>query len=135
MIIYKIISMVCQYSKCASRSRWCSDVFFQGAQSYLGLRSSPADLCELARPLPSADHPVVLFAGEATAVGLHSTFQGAVASGLREADRIIAACKLRWPLVQKVDLPSYLKNVGILISRWYSSDILVYYINSSNTSV
>uniref|UniRef100_A0A182WL46 Amine oxidase domain-containing protein n=1 Tax=Anopheles minimus TaxID=112268 RepID=A0A182WL46_9DIPT len=76
-----------------SRSRWYSNPHFRGSYSSRSMRSDAmqATAAELAEPLTAArDHiPIVQFAGEASHPQFYSTVQGAVASGWREADRLI----------------------------------------------
>ncbi|XP_067002314.1 peroxisomal N(1)-acetyl-spermine/spermidine oxidase [Anabrus simplex] len=73
------------------RSKWCSDPYFCGAQSYMGLGSNVGHQCDLGQPLPGmtgGDAPTLLFAGEATTSGHYATVHGARLSGIREAERI-----------------------------------------------
>ncbi|XP_052894422.1 spermine oxidase-like [Anopheles moucheti] len=76
-----------------SRSRWYNNPHFRGSYSSRSMKSDAmrATAAELAEPLIAAsDHaPIVQFAGEASHPQLYSTVQGAVASGWREADRLI----------------------------------------------
>lgn len=73
-------------------SKWSSNPFARG--SYSG-RSMAADkrggtAAKLAQPLKNIfGIPVVLFCGEATHPKFYSTVHGAVASGIREADRLM----------------------------------------------
>lgn len=80
------------------RSSWCDDPHSRGTYSYMSRRCSPADVRSIAEPILGAGgdggggrRPVVLFAGEATALPHYSTMHGARESGLREAERILAA--------------------------------------------
>ncbi|XP_069691766.1 peroxisomal N(1)-acetyl-spermine/spermidine oxidase-like [Periplaneta americana] len=78
------------------RSKWCTDPYFCGAYSYMGLQSTVPYQCELATPVPGVcdpNPPVLLFAGEATSPGQHSTAHGARLSGIREAERILQLTK------------------------------------------
>ncbi|XP_053664032.1 spermine oxidase-like [Anopheles marshallii] len=76
-----------------SRSRWYSNPHFRGSYSSRSMKSDAmrATAAKLAEPLLDAwDHvPTVQFAGEASHPQFYSTVQGAVASGWREADRLI----------------------------------------------
>lgn len=74
------------------KSAWAESPYFRGARSYYNLKTTVETQCDIARPVPAAcgaEIPVVLFAGEHTAVGHHGTIQGARASGVREAERIL----------------------------------------------
>ncbi|CAH1109020.1 unnamed protein product [Psylliodes chrysocephalus] len=84
------------YPSTVLRSKWASDPYFCGAFSYLTLDSAIDDQNELSSPVPDTSDPVppiLLFAGEATCVGHHSTVHGARLSGIREAERIIHLTK------------------------------------------
>lgn len=73
------------------RSRWCSDPYFCGAYSYMGIESEVGHQQELGAPVPGTCDPIapiLLFAGEATCPGHYSTVHGARLSGIREAERI-----------------------------------------------
>ncbi|XP_050076230.1 spermine oxidase-like [Anopheles maculipalpis] len=80
-----------------SRSRWYSNPHFRGSYSSRSMKSDAmrATAAELAEPLlgsvgsQNRPIPVVQFAGEASHPQFYSTVQGAVASGWREADRLI----------------------------------------------
>ena len=48
----------------------------------------PLDFDKMSTPLPSAEDPRLLFAGEATSAAYLSTLHGARLSGLREAERV-----------------------------------------------
>uniref|UniRef100_A0A182LXX6 Amine oxidase domain-containing protein n=1 Tax=Anopheles culicifacies TaxID=139723 RepID=A0A182LXX6_9DIPT len=77
-----------------SRSRWYSNPHFRGSYSSRSMRSDAmrATAAELAEPLTAVRDrsiPIVQFAGEASHPQFYSTVQGAVASGWREADRLI----------------------------------------------
>jgi len=66
-------------------TRWDKDEFSRGAYTYMRTGSSPRDLAALAAPA----HDVLFFGGEATSETRFSYADGAYASGIREADRII----------------------------------------------
>uniref|UniRef100_A0A182QW37 Amine oxidase domain-containing protein n=1 Tax=Anopheles farauti TaxID=69004 RepID=A0A182QW37_9DIPT len=76
-----------------SRSRWYSNPHFRGSYSSRSMRSEAAQAyaSDLAEPLTAraGTFPIVQFAGEASHPQFYSTVQGAVASGWREADRLI----------------------------------------------
>uniref|UniRef100_A0A4Y0BM39 Amino_oxidase domain-containing protein n=1 Tax=Anopheles funestus TaxID=62324 RepID=A0A4Y0BM39_ANOFN len=77
-----------------SRSHWYSNPHFRGSYSSRSMKSDAmrATAAELAEPLTTAVRdrvPIVQFAGEASHPQFYSTVQGAVASGWREADRLI----------------------------------------------
>eukprot|EP00071_Canis_lupus_P038826 XP_022272383.1 peroxisomal N(1)-acetyl-spermine/spermidine oxidase-like isoform X1 [Canis lupus familiaris] len=99
------------------RSRWHSAPYTRGSYSYVAVGSTGEDIDRLARPLPEDGAeaqalwtPVlrgrcassscvhlrenlrlqILFAGEATHRTFYSTTHGALLSGWREADRLIA---------------------------------------------
>ncbi|XP_058122908.1 spermine oxidase-like [Anopheles ziemanni] len=81
-----------------SRSRWYSDPHFRGSYSSRSIKSDAIDAtaADLAYPLTTRSSggsnvilPIVQFAGEASHPQFYSTVQGAVASGWREADRLI----------------------------------------------
>jgi monoamine oxidase len=69
------------------RTNWHSDPFARGAYSYLAVGSTPADINALAEPVDDR----VFFAGEATYRHHWAGAHGAVASGFREAARILGA--------------------------------------------
>lgn len=72
------------------RSNWGRNRFIQGGYSYPSV-GCPADVVhDLAAPLPSAEHPLLCFAGEATHPMFYSTMHGAIESGIREARRCVA---------------------------------------------
>ena len=83
------------------RSKWCSDPYFHGSYSYLGVNSTVGHQRELGAPIPGPCEnipPILLFAGEATCPGHYSTVHGARVSGIREAERIVQLTKrLRGP--------------------------------------
>ncbi|XP_023977283.1 peroxisomal N(1)-acetyl-spermine/spermidine oxidase isoform X1 [Physeter macrocephalus] len=75
------------------RSRWHSAPYTRGSYSYVAVGSSGDDMDLLAQPLPADGRDAqlqVLFAGEATHRTFYSTTHGALLSGWREADRLIA---------------------------------------------
>ncbi|KAM4702918.1 peroxisomal N(1)-acetyl-spermine/spermidine oxidase-like [Rhinophrynus dorsalis] len=76
------------------RSRWHSQPYTRGSYSYVAVGSSGEDVDILAQPLPEegdlAKPLQVLFAGEATHRIFYSTTHGALMSGRREAERLIA---------------------------------------------
>uniref|UniRef100_UPI003AAD8E4C peroxisomal N(1)-acetyl-spermine/spermidine oxidase-like n=1 Tax=Centroberyx gerrardi TaxID=166262 RepID=UPI003AAD8E4C len=76
------------------RSRWFQDPWTCGSYSYPGRGCSAQDLDNLREPLPAKGAPSqplqVLFAGEATHSCYFSTVHGALLSGWREADRLLA---------------------------------------------
>ncbi|XP_058064907.1 spermine oxidase-like, partial [Anopheles bellator] len=74
------------------RSKWSSNRFVRGSYSSRSLaterlQTGAGDLSESLTA--AANHPVVLFAGEATSVEHYSTVHGAIESGQREANRLI----------------------------------------------
>ncbi|XP_047191102.1 peroxisomal N(1)-acetyl-spermine/spermidine oxidase-like isoform X3 [Scophthalmus maximus] len=77
-----------------SCSRWFHDPWTCGSYSHAAVGSSAQDLENMMEPLPlkgSQSQPLqVLFAGEATHPYHYSTVHGALLSGRREADRLIA---------------------------------------------
>nr|CAD7399107.1 unnamed protein product [Timema poppensis] len=78
------------------RSTWCTDPYFCGAFSYMGISSTVGHQCDLGAPIPGECGdvpPILLFAGEATCPGYHSTTHGALISGVREANRVIELTK------------------------------------------
>ncbi|CAH1960112.1 unnamed protein product [Acanthoscelides obtectus] len=78
------------------RSKWASDPYFCGSYSYMNLVSNIGHQCDLSSPVPGSCDPVppiLLFAGEATCAGHHSTVHGARLSGIREAERILQLTK------------------------------------------
>ncbi|XP_044750513.1 peroxisomal N(1)-acetyl-spermine/spermidine oxidase [Coccinella septempunctata] len=78
------------------RSKWATDPYFCGSYSYLSVSSNVGHQCDLSSPVPGIcdpQPPVLLFAGEATCAGHHSTVHGARLSGIREAQRIITLTK------------------------------------------
>src|SRR4051812_30723494 len=67
------------------RTNWQLDPFARGAYSYFAVGSTPADISTLAEPVDDR----VFFAGEATYRHHWAGAHGAVASGYREAARIL----------------------------------------------
>jgi monoamine oxidase len=67
------------------RTNWHRDPFSRGAYSYVKVGSTPADISTLAEPVDDR----VFFAGEATYRHHWAGAHGAVASGYREAARIL----------------------------------------------
>ncbi|KAM7072860.1 peroxisomal N(1)-acetyl-spermine/spermidine oxidase isoform 1-T1 [Molossus nigricans] len=79
--------------KSVLRSRWHSAPYCRGSYSYVAVGSTGDDIELLAQPLPADREKAqlqVLFAGEATHRTFYSTTHGALLSGWREADRLIA---------------------------------------------
>lgn len=75
------------------RSRWHSAPYTRGSYSYVAVGSTGDDIDLLAQPLPMDGKEAqlqILFAGEATHRTFYSTTHGALLSGWREADRLIA---------------------------------------------
>ncbi|XP_044017962.1 spermine oxidase-like isoform X1 [Aphidius gifuensis] len=76
------------------RSKWYTDKHFRGCYSHQSIKTDQlgASARDLAEPILSKlnNKPVILFAGEATHDHYYSTVHGAVESGIREADRLIA---------------------------------------------
>ncbi|MBN3294925.1 PAOX oxidase, partial [Amia calva] len=76
------------------RSAWYHDPYTCGSYTYVAVGCSGFDIDIIAEPLPlkeSHSKPLqVLFAGEATHRSFFSTTHGALLSGWREADRLIA---------------------------------------------
>ena len=73
-------------------TRWLSNPYTLGSYSYRELDSDPLDIwhSDLATPVSVNSVPKILFAGEATDDAYYSAVHGAVASGAREAQRIIS---------------------------------------------
>ncbi|XP_016061809.1 PREDICTED: peroxisomal N(1)-acetyl-spermine/spermidine oxidase [Miniopterus natalensis] len=79
--------------KSVLRSRWRSAPYSRGSYSYVAMGSTGDDIDLLAQPLPvdrGKAQLQILFAGEATHRTFYSTTHGALLSGWREADRLIA---------------------------------------------
>ncbi|XP_066095432.1 peroxisomal N(1)-acetyl-spermine/spermidine oxidase isoform X1 [Saccopteryx bilineata] len=75
------------------RSCWHSAPYTRGSYSYVAVGSTGDDVDLLAQPLPADKEKAqlqLLFAGEATHRTFYSTTHGALLSGWREADRLIA---------------------------------------------
>nr|XP_021544043.1 peroxisomal N(1)-acetyl-spermine/spermidine oxidase-like [Neomonachus schauinslandi] len=75
------------------RSCWYSAPYTRGSYSYVAVGSTGDDIDLLAQPLPEEGAKAqlqILFAGEATHRTFYSTTHGALLSGWREADRLIA---------------------------------------------
>uniref|UniRef100_A0A8C5QBB1 Amine oxidase domain-containing protein n=1 Tax=Leptobrachium leishanense TaxID=445787 RepID=A0A8C5QBB1_9ANUR len=74
------------------RTRWSSEPYTRGSYSHVAVGSSGRDVDILAEPVPNygAKPFQVLFAGEATHRTFYSTTHGALLSGRREAERLIA---------------------------------------------
>jgi len=75
------------------RSKWHSNPHFRGSYSFRSVLSDETGVCaaDLAQPLViSTGTPVVLFGGEASHDHYYSTVHGAIETGWREADRLIA---------------------------------------------
>ena len=70
-------------------SPWGKDPHFQGSYSYCPLGSSSQDRTTLATPIHGTTPFQLLFAGEATNVGLYSTTNGAYDTGVREGLKIL----------------------------------------------
>ncbi|WP_395670277.1 flavin monoamine oxidase family protein [Phenylobacterium sp.] len=68
------------------QSDWTDSPYSRGAYSYIKVHKGPEVINALAAPLNGGR---LLFAGEATDVNRHSYVDGAVASGVREARRIL----------------------------------------------
>lgn len=77
------------------RSRWSTNVYTQGALTYMGLESSLDHIKQLADPIGDSRSaiPILLFAGEHTNPTSYGTAHGARDSGVREANRIISYTK------------------------------------------
>jgi len=73
-------------------TRWKANPYTLGSYSYRELDSDPLDIwhSDLATPVSVNTVPKVLFAGEATDDVYYSAVHGAVASGAREAQRILS---------------------------------------------
>ncbi|XP_059471126.1 spermine oxidase-like [Neocloeon triangulifer] len=75
------------------RSTWYSNPHFRGSYSFRSMDTELLDTAaiHLATPLSDANgNAIVQFAGEASHPGYFSTVHGAIESGWREADRILA---------------------------------------------
>uniref|UniRef100_A0A1B6GBZ3 Amine oxidase domain-containing protein n=1 Tax=Cuerna arida TaxID=1464854 RepID=A0A1B6GBZ3_9HEMI len=74
------------------RSKWSTNVYSQGAFTYISTDSGLGHIKDLADPVPEpcqSETPVLLFAGEHTSHRNYSTTHGARDSGIREANRIL----------------------------------------------
>ncbi|XP_029660903.1 spermine oxidase-like [Formica exsecta] len=88
------------------RSKWYSDEHFHGSYTFQSTISEQMDVRpkDLAEPIMmDGNKPVILFAGEATHDHYYSTVHGAVGTGFREADRLIAYERTRNDLDQLVN--------------------------------
>ncbi|CAG0891097.1 unnamed protein product [Darwinula stevensoni] len=81
--------------KLLHRTKWMSNPRFRGSYSYVSTQSMREDALTLGEPLPSAQDPILLFAGEATHPQFFSTMHGAFLSGIREAERVVALHRLK----------------------------------------
>jgi monoamine oxidase len=70
-------------------TRWLSNEFTLGSYSFREVDSDNIYYSDLATPVMVNDVPKVLFAGEATIDEYHTAVHGALASGAREAKRIL----------------------------------------------
>ncbi|KAJ3330449.1 hypothetical protein HDU76_005660 [Blyttiomyces sp. JEL0837] len=70
------------------KSSWASDNSFFGTHSYLSTRSQPGDIELVAKEILSLKW---FFAGEYTSSEFQGTLRGAWESGVREADKVLAA--------------------------------------------
>jgi spermine oxidase len=76
--------------KKVTRSFWRTNPFTLGAYCHIPVGCSVEDIHTLAEPVvDSRNHPVLLFAGEATHPTFYSSAHGALLSGEREARRIL----------------------------------------------
>jgi len=74
------------------RSKWSTNMYTQGAFTYISTESGLGQIKDLAEPTPEpcqVDIPVILFAGEHTSAHNYATVHGARDSGIREANRIL----------------------------------------------
>lgn len=74
------------------RSKWSTNVYSQGAFTYLSTESGLGHIKDLADPTPEAcqsETPILFFAGEHTSTRNFATVHGARDSGIREANRIL----------------------------------------------
>ncbi len=75
------------------RNAWLCDPFTLGTYCSPSPNMTEAELNLLSLPLPNKDNPRLCFAGEAAEPANWSYMQGARASGIREAERIIKIVK------------------------------------------
>lgn len=75
--------------KSVLRSSWSKDACYLGGQPYLSLSCKPSQINELAEPIFDGRKLKLLFAGDSTEVRGFGNLDGAVRSGIREAQRII----------------------------------------------
>ena len=71
------------------RNTWLTDPFTLGVYSSPNTNATSSDYTELARPLPSADQPRLLLAGEHVHPMYTSYMHGAMLTGIDQADKII----------------------------------------------
>lgn len=71
------------------RSSWSKDACFLGGQPYLSLACKTNQISELAEPILIDGKLKLLFAGDSTEIRGFGSLDGAVRSGIREAQRII----------------------------------------------
>ncbi|CAH1396568.1 unnamed protein product [Nezara viridula] len=78
------------------KSAWKSSPYFRGGRPFIPTGATVVDQCALAAPVPDSKQfiPALLFAGDATALGMTGTMHGARASGVREADRILELTRM-----------------------------------------
>lgn len=83
------------------RSQWASDQLTKGAYAYRSIATEEdgGSAMQLSEPLCHGDRPVVCFAGEATSHHRHSAVHGAIETGFREADRLIASFNSDVPMI------------------------------------
>ncbi|CAG4934677.1 unnamed protein product [Colias eurytheme] len=82
--------------KFITRTEWASNPFARGSYSYRSVATEEkgGSAVILSEPLYYGENfPIVCFAGEATSHHRHSAAHGAIESGFREADRLIASFK------------------------------------------
>lgn len=75
--------------KSVLRSSWSRDACFLGGQPYLSLSCKTSQINELAEPIFDGKKLKILFAGDSTEIRGFGNMDGAVRSGIREAQRII----------------------------------------------
>jgi monoamine oxidase len=86
-ILGRMFPRTVQEPRAMTVTRWRTDPYSLGAYSTPGLRTRPADFDSLAEPVDGR----VLFAGEATSREYFGYVHGALASGIREARRLLGA--------------------------------------------